>query len=173
MGWTRPGVPGADGVEESDERQDVTSAEAAEGFLVCRGHDGIELREKAEAAAGDMDEDAPAVPGAAPALDEPFGLEAIQQARDARSLLDHAVSDLEGGEARRSRPVEDPEDVVLLAGNAVGLHDLGEAPSREVRGPQQGEEAFLLGARERLRLAYLALHRARRLHHRERLRGNH
>ena len=165
-------MPGADGVEESDEFQDLGPAQAAEGLPVGRGHDGAKLREKPQAPGGDVDQDAPAIPGASPTLHERLGLETVQQARDPRSLLDHPVGDLECGQARRSRAVEDPEDVVLLARDAAGLHDLREAPPREVRGPEQGQEAFLLGARERLRLAYLALYRARRLHHTERLWGN-
>jgi len=67
-----------------------------------------------------------------------FGLQFVKEARDSRGFLNHAVGNLEGRRALLAGTTQDAQHVVLLQGNAVRFHQLGEAPLQEVRGAGTG-----------------------------------
>ena len=109
----------------------------------------IERREQAQAAGRDGDPDAPPVLRTALAADEGLALQTVEQAGDAGGLLDHAVGDVEGGQALAPRPAQDAQHVVLLEGEAVGLHDLGQVAAQPVGGEEQAHHSLVAARAER------------------------
>lgn len=89
--------------------------------------------------------------------DQLFGLEAIEQSRDAGGPFDQPLPDLEGGEGLGMNPAEHPQDVVLLERNARLLDGLRKVPSDEISGPEHGNGRFLRGRREGAFLVQLLL----------------
>ena len=141
--YTTPGVDPFDTVEW-EQRDAVISNERGEKVFEQRG---VEMAQELEARRCDPAQHLAPILVAALAPDELLRLQAVHEARDARRLLDHALGDLQGRQPRVSGPTQDAEYVVLLQRDAMGLHDLGQLASHDVRSAQQAQRSLLtLGA---------------------------
>ena len=89
-----------------------------------------------------------AILGAAVARDQGLALEPIEEAGDARRLLDHARPDLQGGEALGPGSPQDSQHVVLLQGDAARLRHVGQKAAQEVAGPEEAQGRLFRGRGE-------------------------
>ena len=69
--------------------------------------------------------------------DECLGLKAVHEPRHAGGLLDQPRGNLERRKSVLSRSFENPQDVVLLPGDAVGLDDPCGSPPDGIGSPKQ------------------------------------
>src|SRR5262245_6008615 len=100
MGWVSiSGLVDADLVQEADERVRLALGERPEGLPVELVHHLVEPSQLARATRRDATHDLATVLVRAHALDQLLRLQAVDQARDARGVLDHALDD---GERRQS-----------------------------------------------------------------------
>src|ERR1051326_3497194 len=122
----------------------------SEGFFFAGVERRVEPGEELETSLRDVAEDLAAIGEAAFTRDELFFLETIDEPRDAGSLLDEALDDVQSGQPRLARAAEDAQDVVLLRRDAVRVEDGGDIAADQVRGPQQRHRRLLRLGGERL-----------------------
>src|SRR5687767_11083291 len=101
-------------VRELDEAAQLRCGEAAEGLFLEAVDLRVVARQELLAARGDAAPDLPAVLARALALHELLLDQAVDEPRDARRALDHALADLERGQARLAGAAQDAQHVVLL-----------------------------------------------------------
>ena len=130
--------------------------ERGRGRSRARDDGGVHAGEQARAGRREDAEDLAAVGRAAPAGDEPLLLEPVDQARDARGVLDHAPGDLERRQGRLAGAAQDAQHVVLLVGDAEGLEDAREMAAQDVDRLQEAEGGLVARRRERAALLDLA-----------------
>jgi hypothetical protein len=154
---SRAAVAGPHGVEDLHEPLGVPCRKHAQAAVVGgihgRPHGVEEARSPARDAAGDL----AAVHRAALPLDQALRLQAVQQPGHAGGLLDEALGDLQGGEALAARPPQDPQHVVLLERDAVGLRHRGQEAPHHVAGLEQPQHGLLARRAEGPRLLDLPL----------------
>jgi hypothetical protein len=151
---------GPDGVEEQDQPTDAGFSDAAENVSVEAVDDGVEVGQEGASRWRDEAEHPSSVTGAPPPADEALSLEAIDQASDSWSLFDHPRRDVQRRQAVLPGAPKDPEHVVLLQREASGLDCGSQAPTDDVGGAQDAEDALLLRRGEGPSLPDLVLKQA-------------
>ena len=86
-----------------------------------------------------------------------LGFEPIEQPRDSGRLLDHPLRNVQRRHAFVAGTAENPQDVVLLEGDTVRLHQRGHLPPHQIGGAHQGDHGFVGHRLERPTLANLLL----------------
>src|SRR5215472_12685498 len=86
--------------------------------------------------------------------------QAVQKPGNVRIVGDHTVANGAAGETFRSGSSQDPQDVVLRAGQLRGVRQLLRLPPQGVGGLQQGEKDALLKRAGRVRRLGLGIHDA-------------
>ena len=141
-------LPRPDAFEELDQRALLVVAERAHGDVVRVFHRDVERVEHGEAAVGDVAEHLAAIGRRALAAREAGRLELVEETRDARRLVDHAVANDERRQSGRARAAQDPQHVVLLHGDAALRDDLREVPLDERRRSENADGDFGLDRME-------------------------
>jgi hypothetical protein len=104
----------------------------------------IETFEKSKARGGDAGFDDAAVIGLARAGDEAALLHAVEEPGHVRVVRNHAVADAAAREAIGLGAAKNAEDVVLRAGEAMGLEELLSFEAEGIRGFLEGDEEAVL-----------------------------
>ena len=112
-------------------------------------HRLLERGQKGEPLVRNGAEHPPPVLLAAQAPDQFLGFEAVEQAGDARRVLDHPGGDLERRDGLRVGAAQNAQDVVLLGGDAVGFDGGRQTPLQLVARPQESDAGLLERRRER------------------------
>ena len=112
----------------------------AELALVKLANRLIETFEKSKARGGDAGFDDAAVTGLAGAGDEAALFHAVEEAGHIRVVRNHAVADAAAGEAFGHGAAKNAEDVVLSAGEAMGLEELLSFEAEGIGGFLEGDE---------------------------------
>ena len=104
----------------------------------------IETLEKSKARGGDAGFDDAAVIGLAGAGDEAALFHAVKESGHIRVVRNHAVADDAAGEAIGLGAAKNAEDVVLRAGETVGLEELLGFEAEGIGGFLEGDEEAVL-----------------------------
>jgi hypothetical protein len=111
----------------------------------------IETFEKSKARGGDAGFDDAAVLGLAGAGDEAALFHAVKEPGHVRVVRNHAVADTAASEAIGLGAAKNAEDVVLRAGEAMGLEELLGFDAERIRGFLEGDEEAVLHGKRRMR----------------------
>src|ERR1019366_2959905 len=142
-------------VEKIDEARELVFFQMPEGRIGGLEAGCVEFVEKGETGLGDAAEDLTAVRRATLARDELLGLEPVDEARDAGRGLDHPFGDVERRQAFPAGAAQDPEDVVLLDGDALRFDDGTDQPAQNVRRAHETDSNLLRLRRKGLGLLQL------------------
>jgi hypothetical protein len=110
----------------------------------------IETLQKYEARRGDAGFDDAAVIGLARAGDEAALFHAIEESSHVGVVGDHAFADGAASEAFGLGAAENAEDIVLRAGQAVGLEELLGFEAEEISSLLEGDEDLVLQGKIRM-----------------------
>jgi hypothetical protein len=111
----------------------------------------IETFEKSKARGGDAGFDDAAVMGLAGAGDEAALFHAVKESGHVRVVRNHAAADAAAREAIGLGAAKNAEDVVLRAGEAMGLEELLGFEAEGIGGLLEGDEEAVLHGKRRMR----------------------
>ena len=154
-------MPCARGLEKLEELTLLLIREIAHGDIVGLLHRLVDALERGEALLRDVAEHLASVRRRPLSSRQTCPFELVEQARDARRLVDHAVADDESWKPFLARTTEDPQDVVLLRRHSRARDDLRKMALDERRRSQNADRNFRLHGMKRPTLSNLRLETAR------------
>src|SRR5262249_13633987 len=104
----------------------------------------VQTTQKIESLRGDARLDNAAIVGLAFSSDKAPFFHPVEQARHVRIMRNHAIADVAARQAVRLSTAQDPQDVILRTGQAVGFQELFRLLAQGIGGFLEGNKGLIL-----------------------------